>query len=367
MSLIEFRLPHDLLLRSSALPLKKVSASALFENQVVPAMGGTHRAGALPIVLAGGRGGDTDKPKPYVFGSARVDESSQESTATRFTFCAPGAASGAVPVAAVAAAGEATASFIAAMALVSSMEDAGDGEGRVGRLVPPGRLFVGVEALPAVTGDGVARMQASTVAPVPIAEASEAKASAARLPAVGHQIPRGCRETHRAGAPQVFFAGGRSGDAGERKPYAFESARVAGIRQESAAPRFTFCAPGAASEAVPVATVAAAEEANDYFLVGMATVSSTEGAGDGEGTGTERVSRASRPAACPSGVASNYPAAATESMPALHSLAGGGAEMLSGRGRTCWGGRFHYKRNRGNQDLRFERQTLPSESEEGFW
>lgn len=303
---------------------------ALCVIQVSPACGGTYRADALPIVLAGGRGGDTDKPKPYAFGSARVAGSRQESAAPNFTFCAPGAASGAVPVTAVAAAGEATASFIAAMALLSSMEDAGDGEDRLGGPMPPGRLFVGVAAPPAVAGDRVVLVQASTVAPVPNAEAREAKSSAARLPAVGHQVPSGGSETCRS-APQVFFAREGNGDAGQRKPYAFGSAKVAGSSQESAAPKFTFCAPGATSGAVPVAAVAVAEKATDSFFVGRATVSSTEGAGDGEGTGKGRLPRASRPAACPSGVASNCPAAATESMPALHSLAGGGGGDAVGK------------------------------------
>lgn len=141
--------------------------------------------------LAGGEGKIAGGQKPYVFGRgvlSRRAGSKEKPAQSKFTFRAPNSASGTVPIAAVAAAKETTASFIVSMATVSSIGVAGNGEGKGKRLAPhaceSNRLPFGVAASSAVAGDGLARMPASTVAPVPAVEIFEAKPSAAHLPTV---------------------------------------------------------------------------------------------------------------------------------------------------------------------------------------
>ena len=155
-----------------------------------PAAGAENVSGVHSLV--GGEGSVAGGRKPYVFGRGVVSRragSKEESAPSTFTFRAPNSASGTVPIPAVAAAKETTASFVVAMATVSSIGVAGNGEGRGKRLAPhvceSNRLPFGVAASSAVAGDGLARMPASTVAPVPTVEIIEAKPSAAHLPTVG--------------------------------------------------------------------------------------------------------------------------------------------------------------------------------------
>ena len=125
--------PHDPLLCTPALALKKVSALDLCGNQV-PRRGST--------IWAGGGGRDAGEWKPYAFGRGDVSRragSKEQSTPPKFTFRAPDSTLGAVTDATVATPKEATASSIAAMATVCSMADAGD-RGVRGKRFKPARL-----------------------------------------------------------------------------------------------------------------------------------------------------------------------------------------------------------------------------------
>lgn len=136
--------------------------------------------------LAGNESSDSGGRKPYVFGrevASRCAGSKKEPGPPMFTFCAPNAASGTVPVAAV------TAGMVSATSMGAAVNGEGRGKGLVPHACESSRLPCGVAASSALAGDEVARMPVSTVAPVPTAETKKAKASAALSPTVGPARP----------------------------------------------------------------------------------------------------------------------------------------------------------------------------------
>ena len=184
--IMESCLPHDRPLCPSALPLQKLSAFDLGRVQLPPACtgaGGADVSGAPRTFFVGGEGGDSGECRPYTFESPRAAGPHYESAAPVFPSADPDTAPGVARVPAAVAAKDSTASCIASIATVSSMENAVNGEGRGEGLWPPSRPSFGIAASSAVVRNGVTRMQASTVAPVPIGEANGAEASASPLPA----------------------------------------------------------------------------------------------------------------------------------------------------------------------------------------
>ena len=178
--------------------------------------------------LSGGRRGDADVQKAFAFGIGAVFDPARpkgESAPPRFSFLAPDAASGAVPVTAAAAAKEPEPAVWPQVAMptvfsmggagnrgargkglassmgggrngggrgkepISSMGGARNGRGSGKGPVPPARkpsgLPFGVGALSTVAGDGiddgVSRMQLSRVGPVPTAEMNAANESDAQI------------------------------------------------------------------------------------------------------------------------------------------------------------------------------------------